>query len=208
VSMPNRAQLSRGRGRILGDMEPTPALWRSACQGRVVWGQTPSPLFVATQTTAARVESGSGRLSFEGGDRFSASLAASSARARHQQSAARNRTHQSCQRAPGVPQCPGSRCGASASARSPQRGLTARHDRRAHSTRHVSRRRCGRPGTQSVDGGLVARFPRPRRLASTSDGAAPLGKVASGGQHRSQESVRTPAAPGCAWGACSTGCRR
>jgi hypothetical protein len=27
--MPNGARLSRGRGRILGDMEPTPALWRS-----------------------------------------------------------------------------------------------------------------------------------------------------------------------------------
>ena len=29
-SMPNGAQMSRGWGRILGDMEPTPAPWRSA----------------------------------------------------------------------------------------------------------------------------------------------------------------------------------
>jgi hypothetical protein len=35
--MPNGAQLSRGRGRVF-QYRLTPALWRSACRGRVVLG--------------------------------------------------------------------------------------------------------------------------------------------------------------------------
>jgi hypothetical protein len=43
TSMPNVLPASRGQGRVLLESGPVPALWRSACWGRAVWGHTPSP---------------------------------------------------------------------------------------------------------------------------------------------------------------------
>src|SRR5215218_2502633 len=101
------------------------ALRRSACPG---WaGETwRTPPFVITKTAVARVESGDGRLSFEGGDRISAPLAMSSARARDQQSAARESTHQPCQQVPLATPRPGARLAPTTAALWPPRGSRVR----------------------------------------------------------------------------------
>src|SRR5688500_837716 len=103
--MPNGAQVSRGRGRSKIKAGPTPAPWRSVPRGRAIGTSRPPP-FVATKTTAARVESGSGSLSFEGGGGISAPLVVIAGQVADsgpdQRSAARAPTHQPCQRAPGA----------------------------------------------------------------------------------------------------------
>jgi hypothetical protein len=99
---PNGAPLSLGRGRLFTQPGSTPALWRSVCPGRAIGTSRPPPC-VATKTTAARVESGSGSLSVEGGDRVSAPLVVIARQVGRcgpdQRSAAPAPTHSVCQSA-------------------------------------------------------------------------------------------------------------
>ena len=104
-----------------------------------VWGHDALPIVMPTQTTAARVASGDGRLSCEGGDRLSAPLAASSARARDQQNAVRDRTHQLCQRAPAATPCPGALLGPADGARSLRRWRATARGRGVNPTDRASR---------------------------------------------------------------------
>lgn len=75
---------------------------------------------------------------------------------------------------PATPARPATRRERAVGALWPPLSPTTGRDRPADPTRRVRRRRRRRPGTRFGDGGLVVRFPRPRRLTYWPGGAAPF----------------------------------